>query len=195
MLKVYEIPYFFEFPETWGCFPCLILKEDFRRAWINWKGDFVFPPIYAEVGPFVDEIGPFSPDEQFGETGLVRIDGTVVVPPTFRSIGAFVEGLAPASKEKKKFGYINVDGEWVIPPIYQKALSFSDGLACVTVSVPGKRHGLKGFINPKGEMIIPPQFEHESCFHNGWAHVELGMKQAVIDRTGRVIWEGISSWT
>lgn len=190
-ISVYEIPYFFDFPEDWNCFPCLTYGDDqlYRRAYINWRGEYVFPPIYAEVGPFADGVAPFSPEDQFGPCGLVRLSGDVILEPTFHRIGPFSEeGLAPAAKEKKRFGFIDRGGEWVIPPIYQQALSFSEGLACVTV--PGKsRHGTKGFINSAGEMVIEPRFNCQSSFHDGWAWIECDGMNQVIDRRGRVIWE------
>lgn len=189
--SVYEIPYFFDFPEDWDFFPCLTYGDDkrFRRAYINWRGEYVFPPIYAEVGPFNDGLAPFSPDEQFGPCGLVHLSGEVIHEPTFESIGVFsAERLAPAAREKNRYGYINTSGEWVIPPIYQQALSFCDGLACVTVP-DGSRHGTKGFINSAGEMVIEPRFHRQSNFHEGWAWVECNGMNQIIDRRGTVIWE------
>ena len=188
-LNVRDIPYFHHFPQDWNSIPCLVVvNEDFRRARINWRGEFTFPPIYVELGTFVDGVAAFAPSDQLGPWGLVRETGEVIVPPTFHSIGHFSEGLAPAALEKKKFGYINSSGDWIIPPIYQQALSFSDGLACVTI--PGKhRHGTKGFINPAGEMVIEPRFFRQSSFRNGWAYIECNGMNQVIDRTGRVLWE------
>lgn len=191
VISVYEIPYFFDFPEDWNCFPCLACGDDglFRRAYINWRGEYVFPPIYGEVGPFVGGVAPFSHEDPFGPYGLVHLSGEVILEPTFHHIGSFsAEGLAPAAKEKTGFGFIDRSGEWVIPPIYQQACSFSEGLACVTV--PGKsRHGIKGFINSTGKMIIEPRFQRQSSFHDGWARVECDGMNQVIDRRGAVIWQ------
>lgn len=188
-LNVQDIPFFYQFPQDWnsiGCF--VVVNGDFRSAYINWKGEFIFPPIYSSLGTFVDGVAAFAPSDQFGPWGLVRESGDVIVPPTFHSIGHFSEGLAPAAMEKKKIGYINSSGDWIIPPIYQQALAFSEGLACVTV--PGKhRHGTKGFINPAGEMVIEPRFFRQSSFRNGWAYIECNGMNQVIDRTGRVLWE------
>lgn len=190
-ISLAEIPYFFDFPEDWNCFPCLEYHREhgYRRAFIDWRGEFIFPPIYAEVGPFVNGVAPFSPQEQFGPWGLVHISGKVILEPMFHSIGPFcAEGLAPAAREKKKFGFINTKGEWVIPPVYRQALPFHEGLACVTIA--GKtRHGNKGFINLDGEMVISPRFFRQSRFHGGWALVEFEGMDQVIDRSGRVLWE------
>lgn len=190
VLKVCDIPYFYHFPQDWNAVRCLVKvgSDNFLRAHINWKGEFSFPPMYAELGAFVNGVAPFAPNDQLGPWGLVRANGEVILPPNYYSIGHFAEGLAPAALEKKKFGYINASGEWVIPPIYQGSSSFHDGLACVIV--PGKhRHGNKGFINPAGEMVIEPRFFRQSSFRNGWALVERDGMQQVIDRTGGVLWE------
>ncbi len=187
VIEVRDIPFYFDFPADWDCFPCIADGDmEICRAYINWKGEFVFPPIYFFVGPWNDGIGPFSPDGIF--FGIVRLAGEVVVPPMFRTLSAFSDGLAVAAIEQKKVGFVDITGKWVISPQFRQALPFCDGLACVTV--PGKfQHGNKGYINRAGEMVIPPRYDRQTSFHDGWARVEFKGKTQVIDKKGNIIWE------
>lgn len=185
-IDVCDIPYFQ--PRDWNCIPCLIRLPDgeINAAATNWKGEVVFPPTYLELGEFQNVLATFKVEDG-GLVGLVRIDETVVKQPTFLSVSYFNEGLAPAAIERKKVGFINELGEFVLAPDFQQAVPFSDGLACVTVKNGRPRN--KGFINARGEMVIEPRFRRETSFVNGYAQVEFEDQFAVIDKTGKIIWQ------
>ena len=185
VLNVSDVPFFFHFPDDWNCIPCFAGEGEGCGAYINWRGEFIFPPIYSGVGPFLDGIGPFSPDgDRFG---LVRLNGEVILQPKYLQLFGFSEGVAAAQVERNKWGFIDASGEWAIEPNFFQALPFSEGLACVTVK--GKdRRGCKGFIDRSGEFIIPARYHRQASFHNGWALVELEGRIQIIDKRGEVIW-------
>jgi hypothetical protein len=187
-LRVYEICYASGVPQDWDCFPAWInAHSDNGCGALNWKGEIIIPAVYAALGYFHEEVAVFAYCES-GPFGLMNKSREVTVEPTFLNLGEFSEGLAVASKAKKAFGFVDVSGEFVIPPVWHQACSFSEGLACVTFPKLSKGEN-RGFINSYGEVVIEPRFRRETTFQNGWAEVEYEDKVAVIDRTGKIIWE------
>ena len=184
-LPIFEAPFLPDWPKDWRCFNCWFRTDRFRAGAINGQGEILFEPKYEALGNFVEGVAGFSTGDETGGWGLVRLTGEVVLEPSLFSIGEFSEGLAPAAKTKREFGFINPNGEWVIEPMYSQAQPFSEGLACVAL----KRRGFRGFIDAKGEMVVEPRFDRDAGFRDGFAQVEYEGKHAVIDKSGRVIWE------
>lgn len=189
-LDVSEIPHIPDFPMDWNCFGCFFKVDPDLIVFMNWKGEVVFPPRFPAMTDFFAGIAGFSetregPDDLYG---LVAMSGEVVRQPGFIQMSDFEEGLARAGRAPKEFGFINSHGDWVIEPKFRQAQPFSEGLACVTVH-DNTRRGKKGFTNRRGELVIEPRFDCEVRFHDGFAQVEYEGKRAVIDKTGRVIWE------
>lgn len=188
---VYEVPYISDWPENWDLFGCFVLKnDDFMAAMYNSQGECVFPPKYPYLTNFCNGIAGYCEcDSGYNHPwGLVSLAGNIVKSPEYYSMGCFEAGRASAGRTPKLFGYINSEGEWVIEPQFRQALTFSDGLACVTLPHT-KRRGNKGFINLQGDLVIEPRFDRQGSFQNGFAQMEYEGKQAVIDKTGRILWE------
>jgi len=190
-LDVYEVPYVSGWPSSWDLFGCfVVVNHELLTAFLNWKGEVIFPAKYPLMTEFCEGVAGFTENNEEGYNiyGLVSLSGEILHRPSFYRMGPFAEGLAPAGRGPKQFGFINPVGEWVIEPKFRQAQCFSEGLACVTVH-DNTRRGKKGFINRSGEMVIEPRFHREASFYNGFAQVEYEGKHAVIDKTGRVIWE------
>jgi len=186
-LDVHEVPYFPEWPKNWNAFGCLVFNQgEFLASVFNIEGRCIFPPRYPFLTDFCDGVAGFCEfeDNYLNPYGLVDLETRIIKQPQYYSLGNFEGGVARAGFKPGQFGYINTQGKWVIEPRYRSACSFSEGLACVAL-----KKGKKGFVNLLGEMVIEPRFDRDACFHNGLAEVEYEGKRALINKTGKIIWE------
>ena len=114
------------------------------------------------------------------------VDGSIVIEPAFDLLEPFSEGLAVAGNQTDKgilTGYIDSTGKWAIQPTYFGANDFSSGMAAVTLSTDQGR--LWGYIDKTGKMVIQPKYFDAGAFKGNHAFVNLGLFDAIIDKTGK----------
>lgn len=132
---------------------------------------------------------------------------------SFEEASPFREGYA-CVRSKGLFGYIQPNGEWALEPRFEQAASFCGGVAKVKmqgswylISPQGKKITEQGFeqvadwnefpiavclnqtwgyINAKGGWVIAPKFKQAYPFHHRRAVVQLGNKQYLITRRGKI---------
>jgi hypothetical protein len=168
--------------------------EELESRWglIDAGGNFVVPPVYAQVGPCHNGLSVITPDSltewdhcgptvTLGSSGYVDVSACLVVPAIFQGAESFSEGLA-AVEIRRKWGYIDTQGHVVIPASYQFAGPFSNGLAPVCI------HEKYGFIDVKGTIAIPTLFDTaREPFSEGLAPVKIDGKWGYVDCQGGLI--------
>jgi hypothetical protein len=138
-----------------------------RYGFIDRSGTMVIEPQYVAAGDFSQGLARVRSNDASGLDGYGFIDrtGMLVIGSRFGSARDFSEGLAAVAVDGK-WGYIDRTGNWVIEPRFPDAESFvASGLAAVDLEDPG------------------------AAGENTLAREELGLHQALIDKTGTVVWE------
>jgi len=138
--------------------------------------------------------------------GFIDRSGTVVIEPRYAAAWDFSQGLARVVLTDAYawlgYGFIDQTGALVIGPRFDSARDFAEGLAAVAID------GEWGYIDRTGAWVIEPRFPHAMSFvASGLAAVDLedagtaanegaraddgdvGLHQALIDKTGKVVWE------
>ena len=111
--------------------------------------------------------------------GFVDTSGKIVIQPQYKAVGDFHEDLAPF-KRQTNWGYVNKTGEAVIEDTLRRAERFSEGRARAA------RGATYGFIDTGGNFVITAEgFNTVADFHDGLARVDVMMKPAFIDTTGK----------
>lgn len=198
-----------EWPDSikdWECFKCLLNLPEGGKAegCLNWRGELVFPPIYARLTDFYNAVAGFCEHEEDFDApwGLLDRQGRILKEPQYLAMGEFSEGLCSAAQslsvtdQIEKYGYIDAAGKWIIPPQFQEVHPFCGGLACVGVGgttnryreIDGQRRF--GFINRKGDIVINPVFLSPSNFVEGFAVIRSPSKSVVIKNDGGILYEG-----
>jgi hypothetical protein len=130
----------------------------------------------------------------------------VIIEPRYAAAWDFSQGLARVrlsdASGSFRYGFIDRTGALVIGPRFESARDFSEGLAAVAID------GKWGYIDRAGAWVIEPRFWYALSFVvSGLAEVDLEdpgtaagvgaqadeddarLHQALIDKTGRVVWE------
>lgn len=170
-------PYYFDYA---GVFEGLIVARDnqvkeFRKGYLNTKGELVIPAIYAGCYPFSEGlamafVSEGTKDEYGNENkyGIIidKRQNEVLRLPKRHYIRAFSHGLAAVGVEEEgvyftTYGYMDMDGNMRIQPQYGFAGTFSEGLAAVGKLKERKmdfeRHGAHAhwsFIDEEGKTVI-----------------------------------------
>jgi len=113
--------------------------------------------------------------------GYIDTKGNWIIRPTFEYAGNFSEGLANV-RVNNKYGYIDKTGQFIIKPQFRNARIFTEGLAVIISE--DKKYG---YINKDGSIAIEPQFDNAMRFVKGKAIVKIDGKQAIIDKSGKII--------
>lgn len=157
--------------------------------YINEKGEFITPDVYAKGTPFSEGIA-------FVQIGTRICDGKIAIAINTKGeqlfkinteeTGVFREGLAAfRSPENGKWGFVNKKGEVVIPPtLGLSSVHFSHGKLFVRGD-----NNKWGVINAKGEQIIDYKYEKASEFDENDQAVVLceGSQFAIIDNKGNYV--------
>lgn len=185
-----------------------------KSGFIDTKGRMVIPAIYDACRQFAGgRAWVLLGEWDTGTYKLIDRSGRVVIELKYTDVSSFSDGLAaigaggftlthglsadvgakcpsyPRGKpgaghtQLGKIGYIDISGKYVIAPTWTYAGEFSEGLA------PVRTEQGWGYIDKTGRMVITPQFESAGSFFHGLARVHLsGRHNAVIDRSGRIVW-------
>ncbi|WP_164489883.1 WG repeat-containing protein [Runella sp. SP2] len=156
-----------------------IAKAKKNNYWglVNKKGEEITPQIYDEIS-FYD--GPGIAVMESGKWGVISYLGEIIVQPQYEKINGISDLITV--KKNGKWGFIDRNNKIVIPFIYNNVNNFSQGLASV------KKNNKWGFIDKKNQTIIPFLFDGAFYFgEDGRSRVIKGMKEFVIDKTGKCI--------
>jgi hypothetical protein len=133
--------------------------EELESRWglVDVNGDFVVPPVYAQVGSCSDGLSVVIPDSltewdhcgptvTLGSSGYVDVSGRLAIPVVFQAAESFSEGLA-AVEIDGKCGYIDTSGSLVLAAVYTWAHPFGEGIALVWTR---RERSASGYIDTKG---------------------------------------------
>lgn len=147
----------------------MAVKGLYRYGFIDRSGTVVIEPRYAAAWDFSQGLARVRLSDASGLAtyGFIERTGTLVIGPRFESARDFAEGLAAVAIDGK-WGYIDRTGDWVIEPRFWYAQSFvASGLAAVDLEDSGTA-AKQGAQADEGDASL---------------------HQALIDKTGRVVWE------
>ena len=150
------------------------VKLNGKYGFIDKTGKEVVPPIYDEIGFFLDDLAKVKLN---GKMGFVDQTGKEVVPPIYEETGYFLEGLEKVASNGK-YGFIDKKGHVIIPISYDYIGNFKNGLATV------KLNEKYGFINTEGETVVPAKYDEADDFVNGFANVRLAESMGRVDTSG-----------
>ena len=140
-----------------------IVTENGLDGLINLEGNYVIPPIYDSLSPFVEGKSIFV---QNGKMGAIDEEGNVVTKNLYSIIGNFSEGRAVVGESKSngyKYGYIDGEGREVIPLKYENADDFRDGVALVKI-----KENKYGLIDKHGRIISSYDYYSVSRYSEGF---------------------------
>ncbi|MEG1255416.1 WG repeat-containing protein [Clostridium sp.] len=109
-----------------------VVCENNHCGAINLRGEYIIPPIYDSLQPFVEKRAVFVKDNTMG---VINEIGQVITNKPYNFISNYSDSLALVgisnSSGEYLYGYINKDGVEVIPPIFINGNDFQDHHALV----------------------------------------------------------------
>jgi hypothetical protein len=156
------------------------------HGFVDARGDWVIPPRFDDVGPFMEGLAAARQGERWG---YVDVRGDWVIEPQFGEAMPFSEGLAEV-KTGDEFAFIDGRGNQPFDRRFQAAGAFSGGVAPVLA---GKKWGL---IDRRGAFVLEPVLDEieqctevwwnrTACFSGGLMAAKLGELWGYLDRAGR----------
>lgn len=98
---------------------------------------------------------------------------------------AQVERLRLPFSEDGRYGMIDSTGRVIIPPKYAALGNPNEGL------IPAREHGYYGYIDLNGQEVLPACYDYAEAFTSGRAKIYRGGVPALIDRSGRVVYQSL----
>ena len=154
-----------------------LLKKPVNYGMVNNKLEFLVPPVFKDLSPYIDNLARALFKDKWG---FLDLKGNYAVAPSFDYVGNFSDGLALACVGDR-WGYIDKQGTWIIRPEFEYAEGFFSGMAVV------RKDRKFGFIKKDGTFAVEPQFQDAADFSEGLAAVKLGGKWGFIDPSGKII--------
>ena len=159
-------------------------------GYINRKGEVVIPCDLDDAEDFNTDVTWIKrKGENFYR--LINMKGEEIPTKKYEKVKNFYgdENQLSAVYENGKMGFVNKAGEEVIPCKYTGSSMFTEGLASVCLA--DSRVNAYGFINKKGEEVIPLAFNQSgtSSFKKGLARAKVNGRTALIDKTGKTVFE------
>lgn len=156
------------------------------HGFIDAQGDWVIPPRFDDVGPFMEGL---AAAKQGGRWGYVDVRGDWVIEPQFGAADPFSEGLAQV-KIGDQYAFIDSRGNQPFDRRFGAAGAFSGGVA---PALTGKKWGL---IDRQGAFVLEPVLDaieqcteiwwnRTACFSGGLVAAQLGELWGYLDRAGR----------
>ncbi|MBN1321415.1 MAG: WG repeat-containing protein [Thermoleophilia bacterium] len=174
-------------------------------GYINTTGTFVIEPRFKTAFAFSEGLARVEIEiDGLSRYGFIDRSGAMVIEPQYVAAWDFSQGLARVTasdaSDPAGYGFIDQTGTLVIGSRFESARDFSEGLAAVAID------GTWGYIDRAGDWVIEPRFPYAQSFVvSGLAAVDLecpgtavdekapagdsGLHQALIDKTGKVVWE------
>jgi len=186
------------FEQTWDVYGDRIpFLSKGKMGFMDWEGRIIIEAwferyAYPWTEIFSEAIAPveLKTGENTKKWGFIDKAGRTVLDFQYSWAEPFSEGLAIVA-DNHQSGFVDAKGKIVIPLQFDEVFGFHEGLAAV------KLNGLWGFIDKSGNMVIPPQFAPRRFgppveFHEGLAVIAMntafsGVKEGVIDRTGKIV--------
>ena len=154
-------------------------------GYIDEAGRWVIKPGFKQAAHFWEGLAAVKDKDKWG---YVDRSGKMVIAAKYDEAGPFREGLARVSVYGT-WGYVDKTGNEVVKPnLLTWARDFQGGLAAVGT---GEGNAFRaGFVGRDGKIAIPLVFDRAGSFSGGVARVRLRGRDAYIDRTGKIIWQG-----
>jgi hypothetical protein len=154
-----------------------------KYGYLGIDGKWAIPPRFERADDFSEG---FAPVQSGGKWGYIWHTGEFAIEPGFDSAGRFHNGIAPVGIGDS-YGFVGQRGELVVPAKFEAVNWFCSGLA------PVRQGKLWGYIDINGEFVISPRFVSADHFSGDRARVFVKSgthaQQALIDRTGAVVWK------
>lgn len=156
------------------------------HGFIDAQGDWVIPPRFDDVGPFMEGLAAARQGERWG---YVDVRGDWVIEPQFGDADPFSEGLAQV-KIGDQYAFIDSRGNQPFDRRFQATGAFSGGVAPVLT------RGKWGLIDRRGAFVLEPVLDQieqctevwwnrTACFSGGLMAAKLGKLWGYLDRAGR----------
>lgn len=104
-----------------------------------------------------------------------------LAPYAVYCLAALSEGYAAVYTPDGVSAFINAAGD-MLPMTFCYTEGFREGVACVLTE------GRWGYLSPDGSWLLEPNYLQAQSFHGGCALVQDAFGQAVIDRSGNILW-------
>lgn len=190
-----------------GLAPVQVRSDSGAAAYgfIDTSGAFVIEPRFESAFAFAEGLARVEVEvDGLYRYGFIDRNGVMVIEPQYVAAWDFCQGRARVRSNGASglaaYGFVDRTGRPVIPALFESARDFSEGLAAVAIG------GKWGYIDRAGAWVIEPRFPYaESFVASGLAAVDLeesgagvegtasadesGLRQALIDKTGNVVWE------
>jgi hypothetical protein len=174
-----------------------------RAKWglIDASGNWIRKPEFSDIAGFDRDNDQLAWARADTGWGLIRPDGTWALEPLFHYKGELSDGLAQVWREKK-VGFIDRSGRMVIAPKFEPlgTSEFAAGMPA-----PAKLGARVGLIDRSGGWVVEPSYDTIHARHGGKpaASSELefngflarrGQASDILDRTGKVLIDGMKLW-
>lgn len=109
----------------------IVCKDD-NCGVININGEYVIPPVYNSIEPFVESRAVYV---QGDIMGVIDESGKIITKRPYVFVSSYSDSLAfvniKTSSDEHLYGYIDRDGNEVIPPNYLEGSDFKNNYALV----------------------------------------------------------------